>query len=133
VLGDKRLDAARKHYQKGLQFFREPVRPDYENAVKEAVCAVEAAGKVLFPEAKAATLGDLAKWLTGSTGLVPKSLGLTFTGLYGFRSGGEGVGHGGASGGVATADVAEYALAIAASQIILLVDITSAQEPEIPF
>jgi hypothetical protein len=58
VLGDPRLDSARKHYAKAAQFFRAPTKADYENAVKEAVCAVEAAGKALFPEAKAATLGD---------------------------------------------------------------------------
>ncbi|MDF3036214.1 MAG: hypothetical protein K0S28_1488, partial [Paucimonas sp.] len=49
VLGDPRLASARKHYDKALQFFRNPAKPDYENAVKEAVCSVEAAGKNLFP------------------------------------------------------------------------------------
>ena len=49
VLGDPRLSSARKHFDKSLQFFRHPTRPDHENAVKEAVCAVEAAGKALFP------------------------------------------------------------------------------------
>jgi len=133
VMGDPRLTGARNHYQKALRFFRDPSKPDYENTVKEAVCAVEAAGKALFPEARAATLGDLTKWLTGSSALVPKALGQTLAGLYGFRSGGEGVGHGGTGGGEVTAVIAEYALAVAASQIILLVDIAKAQEPEVPF
>lgn len=134
VLGDPRLNSARKHYEKALQFFRDPLRPDHENAVKEAVCAVEAAGKALFPEAKATTLGDLTKWLTaGESALLPKSLGHTISGLYGFRSGGDGVGHGGSSGGVATGEIAEYVLAVAASQIILLVDTANAREQEVPF
>ncbi|OFV99643.1 MAG: hypothetical protein A3H28_14575 [Acidobacteria bacterium RIFCSPLOWO2_02_FULL_61_28] len=102
--------------------------------MKEAVCAVEASGKELFPEAKATTLGDLVKWLTGNeAGKLPKALAQTFAGLYGFRSGGEGVGHGGAAGGAATPEIAEYALALAASQIILLVDLANANESEIPF
>jgi len=134
VLGDPRLGAARKHYEKALQFFRDPSKPDHENAVKEAVCSVEAAGKALFPEAKAATLGDLTKWLTSTdTALLPKTLGQTIVGLYGFRGGGDGVSHGGASGGVATAEIAEYALAVTASQIILLVDLSNSQEQDIPF
>ena len=62
VMGDSRLNESRKHYTKALNFFRNPTAPDYENCVKEAVCAVEAAGKALFPASKAATLGDLAKW-----------------------------------------------------------------------
>ncbi|UOB56595.1 hypothetical protein MRS60_05695 [Burkholderia pyrrocinia] len=134
VLGDPRLLGARKHFDKSLQFFRHPTRPDYENAVKEAVCAVEAAGKALFPMAKASTLGDLVKWL-GSTAdvSVPKAICQTITGVYAFRSGGDGVGHGGANGGKATLEVTEYLLALCASQIIYLVDLENSMEVDIPF
>jgi hypothetical protein len=134
VLGDPRLERARKHFSKALRYFREVSNPDPENAVKEAVCAVEAAAKVLFPGAKGATLDDVIKSLEGNkAGELPKAIGRTFTGLYGFRNGGDGVAHGGASGGPATPAIAEYALAVASSQIILLVDLASSQEGEIPF
>ena len=134
VLGDPRLSGARKHFDKSLQFFRHPTRPDYENAVKEAVCAVEAAGRALFPGAKASTLGDLVKWL-GSTAevSVPKAICQTLTGVYVFRSGGDGVGHGGANGGKATLEVTEYVLAVCASQIIYLVDLENSMEVDVPF
>lgn len=133
ALVDARLDAARRHFAKAQRYFRDRVKPDPENAVKEAVCAVEAAAKDLFPNAKATTLGDAAKWLTGvEPGKLPKAIVQTFTGLYAFRSGGDGVGHGGSAGGVATTSIAEYVLAVAASQIILLVDLANAEE-EIPF
>jgi hypothetical protein len=129
VLADARLATARKHFAKALRYFRDRVKPDLENAVKEAVCAVEAAARELFPNAKAATLGDVVKWLTGAeAGKLPKAIGQTFTGLYGFRNGGDGVGHGGATGGVVTPSIAEYALASAASQIILLVDLANTEE-----
>lgn len=134
VLGDPRLMSARKHYDKALQFFRNPAKPDFENAVKEAVCAVEAAGKALFPAAKATTLGDLVKWLNTTEDVsVPKALCQTITGVYAFRSGGDGVGHGGGTGGAATAQVAEYILAVCASQTIYLVDIANEQETDVPF
>jgi hypothetical protein len=134
VMGDSRLVSARKHYNKALQFFRSPSKPDFENTVKEAVCAVEAAGKALFAASKAKTLGDLVKWLTNSEDFtLPKSISQTLTGLYGFRSGGTGVGHGGADGGIVTAELAEYVLSLAASQIILLVDIANANEQDLPF
>lgn len=133
VLGDIRLAGARKHYDKALQFFRHPTKPDYENCVKEAVCALEAAGKALFPVAKASTLGDLSKWFqTTKEYAIPKALLKTIDGIYAYRSGGDGVGHGGAAGGKATAEVAEYVLAVVASQIIYLVDIEKIDE-EIPF
>lgn len=134
VLGDPRLSGARKHYDKALQFFRHPSKPDYENAVKEAVCAVEAAGKALFPAAKSATLGDLAKWfVTTKDVVVPKALAQTITAVYAYRSAGDGIGHGGAAGGPATAEVAEYVLAVCASQVIYLVDVSNAQEVDLPF
>lgn len=134
VLGDPRLAGARKHFEKALQFFRSYAKPDYENAVKESVCAVEAAGKVLFPEAKAATLGDLAKWLVSAKDVaVPKALGQMITATYAYRSGGDGVGHGGASAGRATVEVAEFILAVCASQIIYLVDVANLQDLDVPF
>lgn len=133
VLGDPRLVSARRHYDKALQFFRDPRKPDFENTVKEAVCAVEAVGKTLYPAAKASTLGELAKWLgTNKEQPVPKALAQTITGIYAYRSGGDGVGHGGADGGVATLEVAEYVLAVSASQIIYLVDVASTYDENIP-
>ncbi|WP_421718070.1 hypothetical protein [Algiphilus sp.] len=133
VLGDNRLADTRKHYEKALQFFRHPTKPDYENCVKEAVCSIEAAGKSLFPEARAATLGDLANWFVRQKDYpVPRALVKTIEGIYAYRSGGDGVGHGGAKGGTATAEVAEYVLSVSASQIIYLVDLASTNE-EIPF
>jgi macrodomain Ter protein organizer (MatP/YcbG family) len=131
ALADQRLEAARKHFSKSLRHFRDRKKPDLENTVKEAVCAVEAAAKELFPDAKAATLGDFVKWATGS-GLLPKTIGQTLSGLYAFRNSGEGVSHGAASGGVVTAELSEYVLGMAASQIILLADLARGDE-EPPF
>jgi len=133
VLGDNRLADSRKHYTKALHFFRHPTNPDYENCVKEGVCAVEAAGKALFPAAKAATLGDLAKWLGNTKDYdIPRALIKTIEGIYAYRSGGNGVGHGGSQGGTATVEVAEYVLSMCASQIIYLVDVEKTHD-DIPF
>jgi hypothetical protein len=133
VLSDPRLRKALAHFNKALKYFRNVSEPDYENAVKEAVCAVEASARALFPSG-GATLGDIVKSITGSgVGQLPKPIAQTFHGLYGFRSGGEGVGHGGTEGGAATKELAEYALGVAASQIVILVDLAAASEPDVPF
>jgi len=134
VLGAAELISARQHFEKARKFFQHPTKPDFENAVKEAVCAVEATGKVLFPMAKASTLGDLIKWLGATNVLsVPKALIQTLTGIYAFRSGAEGVAHGATTGGKVTADVTEYVLAVCASQIIFLVDLANSLEGDVPF
>ena len=124
ALADLRLVAARKHLSKALRHFRDRKKPDHENAVKEAVCAVEAAAKELFPDAGAATLGDFAKWAANNERrLLPKTIAQTFGNLYAFRNSGEGVSHGATSGDLVTAQLSEYVLAVAASQIILLADL----------
>lgn len=133
VLGDPQLSSALGHFNKALKYFRDVSRPDYENAVKEAVCAVEATARVLFPS-EGSTLGEIVNAIAGSErGQLPKSIAKTFDGLYGFRSGGTGVGHGGATGGTATKEIAEYVLAVAASQIVFFVDFAATKEPKVPF
>lgn len=134
VLGDPGLAKARTHYNKALGFFRDRSNPDFENVVKEAVCAVEAAGKVLFPDAGVKTLGELSKWLkTKRQDLVPKQIASIVDGLFSIRSGGEGVSHGETNGMIVTQEVAEYVLSICASQIIYFVDVAKNNDPEVPF
>lgn len=134
TLGDPRLDSARKHYAKALAYFEHPSKPDFENSVKEAVCAVEAAARHLFPQTKAKTLGKVINRIKGTEeGQLPKPLADTITGLYAYRNAGDGVSHGGADGGKATRHIAEYALSIAASQIILLHEVASVAEADVPF
>lgn len=133
-LGDPRLDDARRHYAKALNYFEHPQNPDYENSVKEAVCAIEAAAKKLFPDVKATTLGKLLNQITGNEiGQLPSSLANTITGLYAFRNTGVGVSHGSTGGGKVTFFIAEYALAVAASQIILLQEIANSSGKDVPF
>jgi hypothetical protein len=133
VLGDPRLGKSRAHFNKALKYFRSVSDPDHENTVKEAVCAVEATARALFPS-KGNDLPGIMVSISGSDpGQIPKAIAKTFDGLYGFRNGGDGVAHGGATGGAATKEIAEYALAVAASQIVLLVAFEATLESDIPF
>lgn len=134
ALGDARLEEARAHFRKALAFFRDRVDVDYENAVKEAVCAVEAAAKRLFPGARGATLGDVIKKLTGEKQhQIPHALAGVFTSLYAYRNGAAGVSHGASSGGAVSATTADFTIAVAASQIIFLVEMEQAQRAPTPF
>ena len=133
ALDEARLTAARKHFSKALRYFRSREKPDHENAVKESVLAVEAAAKELFPEAKALTLGEFIKWATdGKRKLIPITIGKTFEGLYAFRNSGDGVAHAATLGGEVTPELSEYILSVAASQVIMLVDLAQ-EDDEPPF
>ena len=134
TLGDPRLNDARTHYKKALAYFENPQKPDFENSVKEAVCAVEAAAIKLFPKIKGKTLGEIINNIKGNQeGQLPTPLANTLIGIYGFRNAGEGVSHGGTKGGKVNHYLAEYVLSAAASQIILLHEISSIDDTNVPF
>lgn len=136
TLGDPRLSDARMHYKKALSYFNNYLNPDFENTVKEAVCAVEAAARRLFPQVRANKLPEVIRKIQGPrTGQIPNPLVKTIEGLYAYRNSGDGVSHGGTDGGKATSNIAEYAISIAASQIIFLHTLASEAEAEadIPF
>jgi len=64
-LGDPRLSSALAHFNKAFRYFRNVSQPDYENVVKEAVCAVEATARVFFSSG-GSTLGKIVESLTGN-------------------------------------------------------------------
>jgi len=134
TFADPRLSEARQHFAKAMRFFDSKEGADFENVVKEAVCAVEAAAKRLFPNSKGKTLADVVKDLsTGRDRRIPKAIGDTLAGVYAFRNGGGGIAHGATGGDSVTRGLAEYVLAVSASQIILLHEIEAEAAPDIPF
>jgi len=134
ALGDPKLNNSREHFRKAKHYFHNPNSPDYENAVKEAVCAVEAASRSLFPDTKGKTLDEVIKKIQGSgDGQLPKPIANSITCLYAYRNAGDGISHGGSNGGKVTQVIAEYTLAVAASQIILLHAFASIPKTDLPF
>lgn len=135
VLDDSRLIEARKHFHKALDFFRNSKGADYENSVKEAVCALEAAGIRLFPESRAKTLSELIGWLKSDR--CPKKLLTpvlnTLSAIYALRGSANGVSHGAASGGEVSPEISEYVMAVCAAQIVLLVSLAPAETDDVPF
>lgn len=135
VLNDSRLIEARRHFRKALDFFRTSKGADYENSVKEAVCAVEAAGIRLFPESRAKTLSELIGWFKSdrcSKKLLTPVLN-TLSAIYALRGSANGVSHGAASGGEVSPEISEYVMAVCAAQIVLLVSLAPAETDDVPF
>lgn len=48
VLTDPKLTKTRTHYMKAIEYFYNMKNPDYENTIKESVCALEASLIALF-------------------------------------------------------------------------------------
>lgn len=85
------FDATRKHIESSLQLISDKQNPDYRNAVKEAISAVEAAAKEMTGEHNA-TLGNCVKKMESSGTLHP-AFKVVLMKLYGYTSDSGGIRH----------------------------------------
>jgi hypothetical protein len=132
VLQDPRLHSARVHFSKAQKFFEKPIEPDFPNAIKEAVAALEAATKALFPTTPADLEKALRQIRDANDQPIPPTIVKGVLSTYHFRGAGEGVAHGSGEGGRPTAALAEWILTTAAASIIYLRDIALEIEDEEP-
>ena len=132
VLQDPRLRDARQHFNKARQFFEKAPEPDFPNAIKEAVSAMEAATKHLF-SVRQKDFEKVIRSIKDASGeAIPPTIIYGLLAPYRFRGAGHAVAHGGATGGSATAAVAEWTLTVVAASIIYLRDIAQSHEAEPP-
>ena len=132
VLLDPILRDARQHFSKARQFFEKVPEPDFPNAIKEAVSALEAATKNLFPTNQK-DFEKIIKSIKDASGeSIPPTIINGLLAPYRFRGAGHAVAHGGATGGQATAAVAEWAMTVVAASIIYLKDIAQSLDVEPP-
>lgn len=107
-------------FNKALEFFSKRPKPDLENCVKEAVCALEGLVRILLKD-KNITFGDAINHMVGRK-IIRKPLDKTFHSLYGFVSSEPGPRHGAHI--LPTIDLAEteYVLYNAATCMLFLAD-----------
>ena len=132
VLQDPILNDARRHFTKARSFFEKAPEPDFPNAIKEAVSAMEAAAKHLF-STKPKDFEKVIKSIKDADGeAIPPTIINGLLAPYRFRGAGHAIAHGGATGGSATAAVTEWTLTVVAASIIYLRDIAQSHEVEPP-
>ena len=100
--------------------------------IKEAVAALEAATKALFPTTPADLEKALRQIRDANDQPIPPTIVKGMLSTYHFRGAGEGVAHGSADGGRPTAALAEWVLTTAAASIIYLRDVALEIEDEEP-
>jgi len=111
-LGDPRFVVASKQFEKALDF-RNSMPPDYPNAVKEAVNALEGTLQVVL-NMKGTALPTL---LSNLEPPLPSSLKKLYDGLYAYGSASEGARHASIGGHVSTAEEAELIIHTVAAAI----------------
>lgn len=134
VLARPELKEAREHFLKAVRFYDGAVGADYPNAAKEAVSALEAAIKGLFPDKKENDCRRILRQLTGpGEEEVPPTLANVAEQVYAFRGAATAVAHGGAQGGTVTPEVAELVMSLVASYITYLASLSDRLNEELPF
>jgi hypothetical protein len=119
-LSAPRYSAAKAHFSKAASYMGGP-RPDWPNAAKEAVTAVESLAKVITGRSSE-TLGDLIKHLR-SVGKLPPPMDKMFEGLWGFANSAPGVRHGGTTPPSLSEAEATFVVNSSASAILYLLNI----------
>ena len=118
ILRDDDLRGPDEQFQKAVGFYNRRPEPDLENAVKEAVSAVEGVAQIL--------LGDTSLTLSKALARLKKeqdvhpTLIIMLEKLYAYRGDAEGVAHALTGDKEVRREDAEFALAVSASAIVYL-------------
>lgn len=106
-----KYDSVNKHIRKALDLFSERKKPDYENSIKESICAVEAMCCIITgKKGKQATLSSAIKKLRDCGVHIHPAMESAFLSLYGYTSDKSGIRHGGIDFVDSPAEDAKYML-----------------------
>lgn len=133
VLSDSNLSDVRKHYIKALNFFKQVPDPDYDNCVKEALCALELAVYIQTGKDASKNFTQAMKELEGKVeNKIPNPISQSMIKIFAYRGGGKGVAHSAPEGWLVREYEAELILNLVASFITYIVDSYPIKD-ELPF
>ena len=134
VLSDPILNKSRFHYLKALNFFNDIKNPDYENSIKEAICAVEACLISLYSPEISKNFENCLRTIIGNDNeKVPAPLVESLIKLYGYRNNGTGVSHATNKGLKVSIKEAEFVISASADYITYFYSLLRKNEEKIPF
>ena len=119
LLKEPEFKGADEHFEKALKALNTRPNPDVENCIKDAVAAIESAGRIIVNDEKA-LLSDIIKEMAKNK-IIPKPLDEAIQKIYAYRGDQPGVAHGSVAPSKVTIDEAEFVLAMSAAIIIYLV------------
>ena len=109
---NNKFDIVHDHILKANFFLSDRIQPDYENSIKESICAVEALCVIITgARGNDATLGKMLKKLEDNGVVIHNAMKSAFGSLYGFTNDANGIRHAGDIGGPSsTFEEAKYML-----------------------
>lgn len=114
-------ESARTHIKKAIDSFSNRKRPDYENAIKDSISAVEAMCCIIADNPKA-TLGEALKQLEGKGIKLHKAFESSMRSLYGYTSDEGGIRHGSIDFTGASSEDAKYMLITCSAFVNYLIE-----------
>jgi hypothetical protein len=133
VLTDPRLLPVKQLFVKAQDFFSSRP-PDYENAVKEAVCALEAAVEIRSGKKVSKDFtGEMEKLSGNAAEKIPAPIAQAMIKLHAYRGAAKAVAHANPTGLNVSKYDAELVLSISAALITYVSDFFDSIEPDIPF
>lgn len=131
VLSDPKLNKSRLHYMKAIQYFNKIKEPDYENTIKESICALEASLITLFSPEISKNFDLAIRKLSGNDiSKIPAPIIESIIKLYGYRNSGSGVAHATDKGLKVTAKEAELIISLTADYITYFYSVLNNCEDE---
>jgi hypothetical protein len=118
ILRDDDLKGPDEQFQKAVAFYSQRPAPDLENAVKEAVSAVEGVAQIVLEDTSLTMSKALSKLKKEKD--VHPTLIVMLEKLYAYRGDAEGVGHALTGEKEVRLEDAEFTLAVSASAIVYL-------------
>lgn len=114
-------ESARTHIKKAIDSFSNRKRPDYENAIKDSISAVEAMCCIIADNPKA-TLGEALKQLESKGIKLHKAFVSSVNSLYGYTSDEGGIRHGSIDFTGASSEDAKYMLITCSAFVNYLIE-----------
>lgn len=134
VLSNETLSKAREHFTKAQRYFSSRQEPDFQNSVKEAVCALESAITACSGINVSNNFTRDIKELSGTdVGKVPQPLVAAMSSVYAYRGAASGVSHGNADGLRIDRNEAELILSVVAAFITYIWDFFQDVHTDVPF
>jgi hypothetical protein len=133
ALVDDRLSKVRNFYGKAQKAFNIRPKPDFENCVKDAICALEACIEILTGYNASQNFTKAINQIKGNGNRqIPAPIAESLIKFYSYRGSAEGVGHAAIDGNRVNITDAEFVLSLVATYITYLIDIFPFIE-DVPF
>jgi hypothetical protein len=133
VLADPHLLPAKQHFVKAQDFFSARP-PDYENAVKEAICSLEAAIEIRSGRKVSKDFtGEMEKLSGNAADKIPAPIAQAMIKLHAYRGAAKAVAHANPTGLNVSKYETELVLSTSAAWITYVADFFDSIEPDVPF